>query len=356
MITFNRQRLEEKIAQLDYSHPTFQSMYGDILNTLQDIDYPELKNELIKFASKYNLDDIAKVIPPQRVTVEGKIAFCVNRGANLSADSLERVKNFIERWRPVYEETQDAQFEDPKILQKIKINNALIVCRTLISQAMNQCALMQMNHRDLASYVRETVKKYSLNKTVIVKDLEQDFQQMIIDSKDDEHATNWLKPLRIITETLGLISNNRKAVKYSRGRAKARKFSVSSAEPFDRKGEKAAAKISFKEEDDKLGIRSIDPTNIVGADTAVIYNTKNKHCEIYRAKEGLKLSVQGARITNFDNNTSVGKTLRKPERDLPHWTRATSIRRIEILMQDINGKAWAPTGKMNKHCIIIKVI
>lgn len=355
MNLINRKILDEKIQQLDISNPMFQSMYGDILNLLQDIDYPELKNELIKFCEKYNLAEIAKVIPPHRITVEGKIAFCLNRGAKLSDDSIERVKKFIEMWRPNYEETQDAQFEDPKILQKIKINNALIVCRTLISQAMNQCVSQEMNHRDLAGYVREIVKKYSLNKTSIVKDLEQDFQELMLDAQQDSSTAAWLKPLRIIIETLGLITNNRKAVKHSRGRAKARKFNNIN-QSFDRKGEKAAAKISFKEEDDTLGIRSIDPTNIVGADTAVIYNTKNKHCEVYRAKDGQKLSVQGARITNFDDVTSVGKTLRKPERDLPHWTRVTSLRRIEILMQDINGKSWAPTGKMNKHCIIIKVM
>ena len=51
----------------------------------------------------------------------------------------------------------------------------------------------------------------------------------------------------------------------------------------DRKGEKAASKVSYKDEDMNLGIRSVDPTNVVGAVAAVLYNSKNRHCEIYFA-------------------------------------------------------------------------
>lgn len=355
MMTLDLNHIKAKVQMLDHTDPAFESKYGDILNLLQDFDYPDLKNELIKFAETIGYGEIAKVIPPNRITVEGKIAFCINYGARLADASFSKVKNFLESWRPAYEDSQDQQFEDVKLLHKIKITNALIVCRTLISQAINECATKTMNIRELAGYVRETVKKHSLDKTAIVKELESEYRIMIVDVQKDSSVHEWLKPLQIVVETLGLITNNRKSLRQSRGRAKARKLGQTD-QPFDRKGEKAAAKLNFKEEDDTLGIRSIDPTNIVGADIAVVFNTKNRHCEVYRAKDGCKLSVQGARITNFDEQTSVGKTLRKPDKDLPRWTSVTSIRRIDVLLQDINGKNWLPTGKMNKNCVIIKVM
>ena len=355
MITLNRQALNEKIQMLNFEDSAFETKYGDILNLLQEIDYLELKDELIKFSQNIGLGEIAQIIPPQRVTIEGKIAYCLNRGARLSQTSIDKIKSFVESWRPEYEESVDQDKEDPKLLHKIKVNNALICCRTLISQSMYQCAANSMNIRELAGYVRETVKKYSLGKTAIVRELCKEYDEMLEDVQKDSTAKSYLKPLQIITETLGLISNNRKSLRQSRGKAKARKLS-NIDQPFDRKGEKAAAKLNFKEEDDKFGLRSIDPTNIVGAEIAIVFNTKNRHCEVYRAKDGTRLSVQGARITNFDEATSTAKTLRKPDRDLPHWTRVTSLRRIEILLEDINGKNWQPTGKMNKNCVIIKVI
>ena len=87
-----------------------------------------------------------------------------------------------------------------------------------------------------------------------------------------------------------------------------------------------------------------------------MFNTKNRHCEVYRAKEGTKLSINGSRIVNFDDAISIGKTIRKPAQDLVHWISASSVRRLEILSNDINGKKWQVSGKINKNCMIIKIL
>ena len=137
--------------------------------------------------------------------------------------------------------------------------------------------------------------------------------------------------------------------------AKARKL-TRSLEQVDRKGEKAATKITYKDEDGDLGITSIDPVNAVGSQAVVVYNTRSKHIEVYRAVAGSALSFQGARITNFDTAISMGRTLRKPESDLAHWTRATTIRRLEVLIDGIKGKKWEVTGKLNRNTMIIKVL
>jgi hypothetical protein len=255
--------------------------------------------------------------------------------------STDRVKNFL----LAFESDNDTEVdENSETSAKMRSHRALINCRTLLSQAMHQCANNTMNIRELSSYVRDTVQKYGLGKNRITKELRSDFKEFLGDARQDEVCTSWVKPLQIIVDVLDLMTANR--------RGKTKNF----AKAIDRKGEKAAAKLSIKDEDTTLGLRSLDPTRLIGAEIAVVFNTKNRHCEVYKAKEGSKLSVAGARITNFDATASLGKVIRKPNQDLPRWTGATSIRRLEVLLNEINGKAWTLKGKINKNCVIIKVL
>ena len=53
---------------------------------------------------------------------------------------------------------------------------------------------------------------------------------------------------------------------------------------------------------------------------------------------------------------SGGRTIRRPEADLAHWTRATTIRRLEVLMDGTKGKKWEVNGKMNRNTMIVKVL
>ena len=123
-----------------------------------------------------------------------------------------------------------------------------------------------------------------------------------------------------------------------------------------RKGEKAASNLKHKDEDVVLGIKSVNPTNIVGASAVVIYNTKNRHIDIYVAKQDQQLSIKGTKIENFDEKASQGKIVRKPENALQMWVKATTIKRLEILRDSIKGKPWELTGKINSNHIILKVL
>ena len=340
--------MDQIISQLDYTHPHFQTQYGDALNWIhQNISQEKLKAELVSFSRTIDLHENAESIPDSRINTEGSIAYCLNRGAKLDTHSIERVKRFILQFKDGNDTVSDNENIDEQSA-KIRAHFGLLNCRTLLSQAMHQCVNGSFNIRELPSFVRETVQKYGLGKTRITRELYGDFKEFLQDARRDEVCTAWVKPLGVITDTLHLMVANRKQMKGKKGKNK--------LEFFDRKGEKAAAKINIKEEDNSLGLKSINPTHVVGADVAVVFNTKNRHCEVYKAKEGSKLSINGARIINFDESTSGGKTIRKPEEALPRWTSPTSVRRLEVLLEEINGKSWPLTGKINKNYVIIKVL
>ena len=92
--------------------------------------------------------------------------------------------------------------------------------------------------------------------------------------------------------------------------------------------EKLVAKLKYKIEDTKLGIKSIDPTEIIYAESLWVYNTKTRKLGQYQAKvldprkmnrPGTGLMVKGTSIIGYDEETSIQKTLRKPEQQLKEF-------------------------------------
>ena len=84
---------------------------------------------------------------------------------------------------------------------------------------------------------------------------------------------------------------------------------------------------SFKYLDHHADTKSISvhPTELIGANAAIVYNSKTRKLGVYHAsnidpkglkREGSGLSVKGTSIQGFDPKKSVSKTLRKPKEQL----------------------------------------
>jgi hypothetical protein len=347
--------MDDRISRLDHLDPRFSSEYGQVLSWIhQTVDQAQLKNELVEYARSLGKASAVESMQASLIGVEGKIAYCINRGAKLSLSSIAKANDAINRVTSKQEDTSPDWEYIPETARSRAIR-AYVNCYSRIDNAKTMVLRGKLDRRDLAPEVRKIVQTYGQTKTAIVKQLVDHYNDAYLEARQDDATKDWIKPLATIAETLSLMLNNRASIRAGAKGAKARKMR-STVETMDRKGEKAASKVSYKDEDDKLGIRSVDPTNLVGAEAAVVFNTKNRHCEVYLAKQGSSLSVQGARIVNFDESTSLGKTLRKPESDLPHWVRATTLKRLEVLLNGIKGKTWEVTGKLNKNCIIVKVL
>jgi DNA mismatch repair ATPase MutS len=67
----------------------------------------------------------------------------------------------------------------------------------------------------------------------------------------------------------------------------------------------------------ELNLTSVDPVNILKSSEIWVYDTKKRKLGIYCADSATSsLSVKGSKIIGFDLNTSVSKTMRKPETQL----------------------------------------
>jgi hypothetical protein len=128
--------------------------------------------------------------------------------------------------------------------------------------------------------------------------------------------------------------------------------------------EKIVSKLKYKINDDKFQLASISPTEIIGASELWVFNTKNRKLGRYMAKnpdplgtrrEGSGLSVKGTTIQGFHEETSIQKTLRKPEDTLGEFKKAGKIK-LRKFLDEIATTDTKLNGRINSDTIILKTI
>jgi len=118
--------------------------------------------------------------------------------------------------------------------------------------------------------------------------------------------------------------------------------------------EEIVKKLKFRNIDDKLGIVSVPPAGIIGAQAVVVYNTKNRKLGYYIAKSINGLGVKGTSITEF-TNTSRQKTLRKPADQLKEFKDQNTKNRMDTWFNKIKTTDTVCNGRINSDIVILKV-
>ena len=117
--------------------------------------------------------------------------------------------------------------------------------------------------------------------------------------------------------------------------------------------EKKAAKMKFADKDEIVNIVSERPVNIVDSTVTFVYNKKTRKLGVYIADDNSGLDVKGQKILNYNQTTSLAKTLRKPKEQLKNVliSRAKALKFFE---NEIKTTAIKLNGAMNQHWIIVK--
>jgi len=118
--------------------------------------------------------------------------------------------------------------------------------------------------------------------------------------------------------------------------------------------EELVKKIKFKLTDDKLGVASVPAAGLIGAQGAIVYNSKTRKIGMYIAKTSAGLSVKGTSITEFTAK-SMQKTLRKPAEQLKDLKLQNTQRRVESWITAIKATDTLLNGRMNADIMILKV-
>jgi len=118
--------------------------------------------------------------------------------------------------------------------------------------------------------------------------------------------------------------------------------------------DKIVAKLKFKKTDEPLKLVSINPADIIGSKELWIFNTKTRKLGKYVANEYMELSVKGTSITGFNENTSIQKTIRKPEEKLKEFKAAGKVA-LRKFLDDINATDTKMNGRINEDVVLLKV-
>lgn len=118
--------------------------------------------------------------------------------------------------------------------------------------------------------------------------------------------------------------------------------------------EELVSKLKFKAIDDKLGVVSVPAAGIIGAQAAVVYNSKTRKLGIYIAKSSAGLNVKGTSIIDFTDK-SFQKTLRKPAEQLKEFKEQNTQKRALDWFNKIKATDTVLNGRVNADVMILKV-
>jgi hypothetical protein len=119
--------------------------------------------------------------------------------------------------------------------------------------------------------------------------------------------------------------------------------------------EKIVKNLKYLKQDTATKLVSINPVDIVGAETLWVYNVKNRKIGKYVAEAmGGVLGIKGTTITGYDTNKSVQKTLRKPEEQLKQFLASSKVD-LRKFIENIKTTDIKLNGRINAETILLKV-
>jgi hypothetical protein len=119
--------------------------------------------------------------------------------------------------------------------------------------------------------------------------------------------------------------------------------------------DKQIAKLKFKQTDAGLGITSVNPTNIIGATMAVIYQCKYRKLGVYVADDDRGFKIKGTTLLNYSEKNSTKKTLRKPKEQLNFAKKATKHKFGKWFESDVKTTETKLTGRFSDDTVILQV-
>lgn len=161
---------------------------------------------------------------------------------------------------------------------------------------------------------------------------------------------NWLAVLQKIMDACDIVEKEAKTQRAPR--------KVKAKSPED-----LVKKLKFKSSDSTYGIASVAPAKLVGANIALVFNTKNRKLGIYYAsntdpkglqRAGTGFTVKGTTLQGFDETRSVQKTVRKPDEILPQIKKTTRAK-TEKLFETIKTTETKLNGRFNEDTVLLAV-
>ena len=114
-------------------------------------------------------------------------------------------------------------------------------------------------------------------------------------------------------------------------------------------------RLKYMKGDAELKLTSIEPTKLIGACEAWIFNVKTRRVDHYFSNDVDGISIKGSTLQNINQKTSVAKKIRKPLEVSKNIVMGSS-RAATKYFDAIKTKPVLSTGRLNAFSIILRVV
>jgi hypothetical protein len=326
--------------------------FGEALNWYNYMfDHDETRDWIFEYMKRneYTKSDIAAVrrLPKHAITKTScSIARILMNGNKLEDVTFERFKasvdSYIDQGNKIKEavKTSSAEKTQPTIQERTQFK---------IKQLITDCEEAIDNDPALNIYEWLKGKEASVQAANAIRDYYAkwlpDFEEDEFDSRaDKKRRAEQKKYWEGFVADCDRYCGNKKAVKVRKPREKKVKSAVDQV-----------SKLKYQKEFPSLKIVSVNPAEIVGCKQLWTYNTKYRKLTRYDASGPSGIQVKGASLIGFDVETSMTKSLRKPDVLLQSLLSAGKVA-LRSFMTDIKTNETKPNGRINTDTIILRVV
>ena len=282
--------------------------------------------EIPAFLKRSSIEDLTK---EQKIKVEKER----EERKNVKSISNEPIVTTIVQERPPKEKVVKQKPKGPSIRERMQ--EAILATRSQLDDLLtdedkpNVYQFLQ-KHDVPANYMKDIIDWFGELAT------EYDDPEFIFDNRKEEKK-KYLDAIDEMTNWMAFKKSQRKSKK-----------------PRAINADKMIAKLKYAQGNEKYNISSVDPRQVIKAQSLFVFNTKTKKIAVYNARNYDGLKIKGTTIKDFDTTISVQKTLRKPEKVLPNVLKTDGKVAMKNIWKDINTVETPANGRINADIILLK--
>lgn len=193
-------------------------------------------------------------------------------------------------------------------------------------------------------------KEASAQAAIAIRDYYLPSLEEIVEGGDDikeaygKKQKYWLNIFNNIVDDCNRYIGNKKVTKIRKPREKKMKSAVDLVKA-----------LKYQKEFPPLKIVSVNPAEVVGCKQLWTYNTKARKITRYDASGPNGIQVKGTTLTGFDVETSLTKSVRKPDTFIPALLGAGKVA-LRSIIQELKTNETKPTGRINTDTVLLRVI
>jgi hypothetical protein len=336
--------------------PNYKSALSRAFNFYnQNKDKKDARVYLKTYVKQHKLEiDLDRVSDKQIDTTSSWLAKLLLNGNQIKIEDIDKLHVYLKNLvltEPEVKEVEVEKVARPTIQDYMQDKIAEVVGEL---EGHIDAFIKESKELDLYAYLQgnNVPKPYCANIDAWVRKRSQEFIEVYqSDDKELKEAYSFItrRQLANLIKMLGSFVTD--IERYTQFKKANRKPRVKKAKPASMQ----VAKLNYKKEDTELGLKSVNPAEIVGASQVWVYNTKYKRLAAYRSDSALGIQVKGSTLQNYDPDMSEQKSIRRPEIIVKRVLTSSKVQ-LRKFLSDIETKEFELTGRINDECIIVRVI